>query len=43
MTIRTFTTKSGTTFEWEETPAVLKVVKEGGFTSYNTATDSDIE
>ena len=28
MTIRNFTTKSGTTFEWEETPAVLKAVKD---------------
>jgi len=28
MTTRTFTTKSGTVFEWEETPKVLKALKE---------------
>ncbi len=28
MTTRTFTTKSGTVFEWEETPEVLKALKE---------------
>ena len=28
MTTRTYTTKSGTTFEWEETPETVKAVKE---------------
>ena len=28
MTTRTYTTKSGTTFEWEETPEVLEALKE---------------
>jgi hypothetical protein len=28
MTTRTFTTKSGTTFEWEETKETVKAVKE---------------
>jgi hypothetical protein len=28
MTTRTFTTKSGTVFEWEETPEVLQSLKE---------------
>jgi hypothetical protein len=28
MTTRTFTTKSGTVFEWEETSEVLKALKE---------------
>jgi hypothetical protein len=28
MTTRTFTTKSGTVFEWQETPEVLKALKE---------------
>ena len=27
MTQRTFTTKSGTTFEWDETPEVLEALK----------------
>jgi hypothetical protein len=28
MTTRTYTTKSGTLFEWEETPEVIKALKE---------------
>jgi len=28
MTKRTFTTKSGTIFEWEETPETIKMVEE---------------
>ena len=28
MTTRTYTTKSGTTFEWEETEEVLQALKE---------------
>jgi uncharacterized protein YqgV (UPF0045/DUF77 family) len=28
MTTRTYTTKSGTTFEWEETPDVLEYIKQ---------------
>lgn len=28
MTTRTYTTKSGTTFEWEETPDVLEYINQ---------------
>ena len=28
MTQRTFTTKSGTTFEWEETPETIEALKQ---------------
>jgi hypothetical protein len=27
MTQRTFTTKSGTTFEWEETPEIIEAIQ----------------
>ena len=38
MTTRTFTTKSGTTFEWEETPEVLEALKKLHETQNDTQT-----
>lgn len=36
MTLRTYTTKSGTTFEWEETPEINKILNELHQTSDGT-------
>lgn len=36
MTKRTYTTKSGTTFEWDETPEINKILKEFHGTNVGT-------